>query len=455
MVFHIAVCSPDAALRSGLERQCMEYFARRQDACIVQQLPDADALLRRDTEGERFDLYLIELGAVAAPAGLSAAAELRRRGRRAPLAFAARTPAHAYSAFRVDAMQYLLLPVHQQELSALEAKGMPQLTMDNIARVIEMWTKIPASKIKEEEFKRLSQLEDRLKQHIVGQDEAVSAVSAAIRRSRVGISPKHKPVSFIFVGSTGVGKTELVKQLAADLFNTPDALIRLDMSEFMEKHSVSRLVGSPPGYVGYDEAGQLTEKIRRKPYSVILFDEIEKAHPDVLNILLQILDDGEITDAHGRKVNFENTVIVMTSNAGSDKAAGSVGFGRSADDQGRERTMKALREFLRPEFINRVDEIVYFHQLSEENFTAIARIMLNELQASLKEKGYSFSYDDALVSHLVHSSYSAAYGARNLRRCIQKELEDPMAVQIIDSFEHPITQLRATAEDGKVRLDTL
>ena len=343
----------------------------------------------------------------------------------------------------------------QQELSDLEAKGMPQLTMDNIARVIEMWTKIPASKIKEEEFKRLSQLEDRLKQHIVGQDEAVSAVSAAIRRSRVGISPKHKPVSFIFVGSTGVGKTELVKQLAADLFNTPDALIRLDMSEFMEKHSVSRLVGSPPGYVGYDEAGQLTEKIRRKPYSVILFDEIEKAHPDVLNILLQILDDGEVTDAHGRKVNFENTVIVMTSNAGSDKATGSVGFGRSADDQGRERTMKALREFLRPEFINRVDEIVYFRQLTEENFAAIARIMLDELQASLKEKGYSFSYDDALVSHLVHSSYSAAYGARNLRRCIQKELEDPMAVQIIDSFEHPITQLRATAEDGKVRLDTL
>ena len=343
----------------------------------------------------------------------------------------------------------------QQELSALEAKGMPQLTMDNIARVIEMWTKIPASKIKEEEFKRLSQLEDRLKQHIVGQDEAVSAVSAAIRRSRVGISPKHKPVSFIFVGSTGVGKTELVKQLAADLFNTPDALIRLDMSEFMEKHSVSRLVGSPPGYVGYDEAGQLTEKIRRKPYSVILFDEIEKAHPDVLNILLQILDDGEVTDAHGRKVNFENTVIVMTSNAGSDKAAGSVGFGRSADDQGRERTMKALRDFLRPEFINRVDEIVYFHQLTEENFAAIARIMLDELRDSLREKGYTFTYDDALVEHLVKSSYSAAYGARNLRRCIQKELEDPMAVQIIDSFEHPITQLRATAEDGKVRLDTL
>ncbi len=343
----------------------------------------------------------------------------------------------------------------QQELSDLEAKGMPQLTMDNIARVIEMWTKIPASKIKEEEFKRLSQLEDRLKQHIVGQDEAVSAVSAAIRRSRVGISPKHKPVSFIFVGSTGVGKTELVKQLAADLFNTPDALIRLDMSEFMEKHSVSRLVGSPPGYVGYDEAGQLTEKIRRKPYSVILFDEIEKAHPDVLNILLQILDDGEVTDAHGRKVNFENTVIVMTSNAGSESSSGPLGFGKTVNEQSKDKAMKALQQFLRPEFLNRVDEVICFNQLSEENFRAIARIMLDELRDSLREKGYTFTYDDALVSHLVHSSYSAAYGARNLRRCIQKELEDPMAVQIIDSFEHPITQLRATAEDGKVRLDTL
>ena len=341
------------------------------------------------------------------------------------------------------------------KIEELEKLPKPAVTVENLARIIELWTKIPASKIKAQEYEQIKGLSDRLKTHIVGQDEAVDAVSRAIRRSRVGISPKHKPVSFIFVGSTGVGKTELVKQLAADLFNTPDALIRLDMSEFMEKHSVSRLVGSPPGYVGYDEAGQLTEKIRRKPYSVILFDEIEKAHPDVLNILLQILDDGEITDAHGRKVNFENTVIVMTSNAGSDKAAGSVGFGRSADDQGRERTMKALREFLRPEFINRVDEIVYFHQLTEENFAAIARIMLDELRDSLREKGYTFTYDDALVEHLVKSSYSAAYGARNLRRCIQKELEDPMAVQIIDSFEHPITQLRATAEDGKVRLDTL
>ncbi len=343
----------------------------------------------------------------------------------------------------------------QEELTELEKKGVPQVTMENIARVIEMWTKIPASKIKEEEFKRLAELDVRLKQHIVGQDEAVDAVSAAIRRSRVGISPKHKPVSFIFVGSTGVGKTELVKQLADDLFNSPDSLIRLDMSEFMEKHSVSRLVGSPPGYVGYDEAGQLTEKIRRKPYSVVLFDEIEKAHPDVLNILLQILDDGEVTDAHGRKVNFENTVIVMTSNAGSGKAAGAVGFGRSADDQDKERVMKALQEFLRPEFINRVDEIVYFHQLTEENFRGIAGIMLEELKTALEEKGYHFTYDDALVDYLVKKSYSAAYGARNLRRCIQKDVEDPMAARIIESYETPITQIKATAEDGAVKLYTL
>ena len=340
----------------------------------------------------------------------------------------------------------------QQELENIKAKGTPTLTMDNIARVIEMWTKIPASKIKEEEFQRLSQLENRLKKHIVGQDEAVAAVAAAIRRNRVGISPKHKPVSFIFVGSTGVGKTELVKQLADDLFNAPESLIRLDMSEFMEKHSVSRIVGSPPGYVGYDEAGQLTEKIRRKPYSVVLFDEIEKAHPDVLNVLLQILDDGQITDAHGRKVNFENTVIVMTSNAGSDKAAGSVGFDKSAGDQGKERVMKALRDFLRPEFINRVDEVIYFHQLTEENFRDIARIMLDELKTSLADKGFGFMYDDGVVDVLVKKSYSAAYGARNLRRCIQKELEDPMANLIIDAFEHPVTQLKATAEDGQIKL---
>ena len=342
------------------------------------------------------------------------------------------------------------------ELNAIRAKGMPELTMENIARVIEMWTKIPASKIKEEEFKRLAELDQRLRAHVVGQDEAIAAVSAAIRRNRVGISPKHKPVSFIFVGPTGVGKTELVKQLADDLFNAPESLIRLDMSEFMEKHSVSRIVGSPPGYVGYDEAGQLTEKIRRKPYSVVLFDEIEKAHPDVLNVLLQILDDGQITDAHGRKVNFENTVIVMTSNAGSDtKSAGAVGFGGSADDQGRERIMKALQDFLRPEFLNRVDEIVCFNHLTKENFAGIARIMLDELKASLGDKGYTLRYDEALVDYLVEKSYSLTYGARNLRRMIQKELEDPMAARIIDAFEHPITQISATVRDGAVQLYTL
>ena len=343
----------------------------------------------------------------------------------------------------------------QQELSALEAKGTPQLTMDNIARVIEMWTKIPASKIKEEEFKRLSQLEDRLKQHIVGQDEAVSAVSAAIRRSRVGISPKHKPVSFIFVGSTGVGKTELVKQLAADLFNTPDALIRLDMSEFMEKHSVSRLVGSPPGYVGYDEAGQLTEKIRRKPYSVILFDELEKAHPDVLNILLQILDDGRITDSQGRVVNFENTVIVMTSNAGSDRQGGSVGFGRTATEQGRDKAMKALSEFLRPEFLNRVDEIICFNRLSEENFRGIAAIMLGELKTALEEHGVALRWDESVIDYLVQKSYTLTYGARNLRRTIQKDIEDVVAEKLIDSYENPITAIGLQAQDGKLELSCL
>ena len=341
------------------------------------------------------------------------------------------------------------------ELNVLLERGDPQLSMENLAHVIELWTKIPAAKIREQEFQRLSQLEERLKQHIIGQDEAVAAVSAAVRRNRVGISPKHKPVSFIFVGPTGVGKTELVKQLASDLFNTPDALIRLDMSEFMEKHSVSRIVGSPPGYVGYDEAGQLTEKIRRKPYAVILFDEIEKAHPDVLNVLLQILDDGEITDAHGRKVNFENTIIVMTSNAGSATKEGTVGFGRTQQEQDADRAMKALQQFLRPEFINRVDAVITFNRLSEENFQGIARIMLGELQASLKDKGISFTYDDALVAFLTHKSYSRTYGARNLRRTIQKELEDPMATKIIDSYENPITQIKATVEEEQIKLYTL
>ena len=341
------------------------------------------------------------------------------------------------------------------ELQALCAQGDPQLSMENLAHVIELWTKIPASRVREQEFQRLSHLEDRLKSHIIGQDQAVAAVAAAVRRSRVGISPKHKPVSFIFVGSTGVGKTELVKQLAEDLFNSPDALIRLDMSEFMEKHSVSRIVGSPPGYVGYDEAGQLTEKIRRKPYAVILFDEIEKAHPDVLNVLLQILDDGEITDAHGRKVNFENTVIVMTSNAGSSTKEGTVGFGRSVSEQDREKAMKALEQFLRPEFINRVDEVICFNRLTEENFKGIAAIMLKELQDSLRDKGITFTYEPSLVDYLTEKSYSITYGARNLRRRIQKDLEDPMATRVIESYETPITQIRARAQDGAVVLDCL
>ena len=343
----------------------------------------------------------------------------------------------------------------QTELDELCAQGDPQLSMDNLARVIELWTKIPASRIREDEFRRLSELDKRLKEHIVGQDEAIEAVAAAIRRNRVGISPKHKPVSFIFVGPTGVGKTELVKQLAQDLFNSPDALIRFDMSEFMEKHSVSRIVGSPPGYVGYDEAGQLTEKIRRKPYAVILFDEIEKAHPDVMNVLLQILDDGEITDSHGRKVNFENTVIVMTSNAGSERKEGTVGFGHTVNEQNRDRAMKALGEFLRPEFLNRVDEVICFNRLDEKNFAGIARIMLDELQKSLEDKGLHFTWDEDVEDYLVKKSYSATYGARNLRRTIQKELEDVMAAQIIDSYEHPVTQIHASMEDGKLVVRSL
>ena len=343
----------------------------------------------------------------------------------------------------------------EQEKGQLDAAPTPALTLEHLANVIELWTKIPASQIQEREYQRLARLEERLKQHIIGQDEAVHAVSSAIRRGRVGISPKRKPVSFIFVGSTGVGKTELVKQLAHDLFNTPESLIRLDMSEFMEKHAVSRIIGSPPGYVGYDEAGQLTEKIRRKPYSVILFDEIEKAHPDVLNILLQILDDGRITDAHGRTVNFENTVIVMTSNAGSNTKSGSVGFARTANEQGRERAMKALQEFLRPEFINRVDEIVYFNQLTEDNFKAIAALMLQELQDSLAENGIVFTGQDSLLDYLVKKSYSAAYGARNLRRLIQKELEDAIASRIIDSWQHPVARLDASSDGEQLVLSAL
>ncbi|MDR0889042.1 MAG: ATP-dependent Clp protease ATP-binding subunit [Oscillospiraceae bacterium] len=340
----------------------------------------------------------------------------------------------------------------EEEIAALEAKPAPALTIENLARIIEMWTKIPASKIRAQEYDQLRNLELRLKRHIVGQDEAISAVAAAIRRNRVGISPKKRPVSFIFVGPTGVGKTELVKRLADDLFDSVDSLIRLDMSEYMERHSVSKLIGSPPGYIGYDEAGQLTEKIRRKPYSIILFDEMEKAHPDVLNILLQILDDGRITDAHGRMVNFENTVIIMTSNAGSDRKDGSVGFGRTVSEQSKEKTLKALSEFLRPEFINRVDEIVNFNRLSEENFRGIAKIMLEELKAALGERGMGLHWEQSVIDYLVKKSYSVTYGARNLRRTIQKDIEDPIAGKIIDSLEEPFTQIKLAANEEKIEI---
>ena len=338
------------------------------------------------------------------------------------------------------------------EIAALEAIPAPTLTVEHLARIIELWTKIPASKIRAQEYEQLRDLPERLKKHIIGQDEAIRAVTAAIRRNRVGIGTKRHPVSFIFVGSTGVGKTELVKRLADELFDSVDSLVRLDMSEYMERHSVSKLIGSPPGYVGYDEAGQLTEKIRRKPYSVVLFDELEKAHPDVLNILLQILDDGRITDAQGRVVNFENTVIVMTSNAGSDRRDGSVGFGRSLSEQSKDKAMKALSEFLRPEFLNRVDEIICFNRLSEENFRSIAGIMLGELRENLEEHGIALRWDESVIDRLVKTSYSVTYGARNLRRTIQREIEDGVAEKIIDSFEAPISQIALTAADDKIQI---
>ena len=336
------------------------------------------------------------------------------------------------------------------EMLSLQTEGRPALTPENLARIITLWTKIPAASIQADEYERLSGLAGRLKEHVIGQNEAIDAVCAAIKRSRVGLQAKRKPVSFIFVGSTGIGKTELVKQLAMDLFDAPEALVRLDMSEFMEKHSVSRLIGSPPGYVGYDEAGQLTEKIRRKPYSVVLFDEIEKAHPDVMNVLLQILDDGRITDAQGRTVNFENTVIIMTTNAGSNTKGGSLGFGQTVNELSRDRAMKALNDFLRPEFINRVDEIVCFNHLTEENFRDIARLMLTELRDVMGEKNIALTWDDSLIDFLSKKSYSQTYGARNLRRTIQKEIEDRIAGEIVDTFKGKVSSVSLSAEGDRV-----
>ncbi|MBQ4353863.1 MAG: ATP-dependent Clp protease ATP-binding subunit [Clostridia bacterium] len=313
-----------------------------------------------------------------------------------------------------------------------EICGSVKMRESDLADVIEIWTGIPASNIAESEYEKLENLDKRLSARVIGQDEAVSAVSRAVRRSRVGVSYKRKPVSFIFAGPTGVGKTELVKVLAADLFSSPDTLIRLDMSEFMDKFSVSRIVGSPPGYVGYDDAGQLTEKIRRRPYSVVLFDEIEKAHPDVMNILLQILDDGVITDSHGKQVDFCNTIIVMTTNAGSTYAQSKAGFTDSPKAQAEDKTRRALEEFLRPEFINRVDEIITFNALTEENFKAIASLMLGDLSSVLEKKGITATFTDACRDYVAEKSYSAKFGARNMRRFIQTEIEDRIAQLLIE-----------------------
>ena len=342
----------------------------------------------------------------------------------------------------------------QAELDEIANTRLP-VTVNDLAHVIELWTKIPASKITETEYYRINGLEERLRGKIIGQDHVITSVASAIKRSRAGISPKRKPVSFIFAGPTGVGKTELVRQLAADMFDSPESLIRLDMSEFMEKHAVSRIIGSPPGYVGYDEAGQLTEKIRRKPYSVVLFDEIEKAHPDVLNILLQILDDGHITDSHGRLVSFENTIIVMTTNAGSSLSSGSAGFGQNLTEQSAAKTMKALEEIMRPEFLNRIDEIITFNQLTVEDFSAITRLMLKELSDNLAFRGISFACSDEAVLYLTNKSYSVKYGARNLRRLIQKEIEDAVASAIISRFNDPVTAVSVTAINGELTVTAL
>ncbi len=344
----------------------------------------------------------------------------------------------------------------EKELDEMNPESIfAEVTEEDIAHVIELWTGIPASKVTENELHKLADLEDKLRSRVIGQDEAVKALAAAVKRSRVQISPRRRPASFIFVGPTGVGKTELVKVLSTELFNTPETLIRLDMSEFMEKHSVSKIIGSPPGYVGYDEAGQVTEKVRRRPYSVLLFDEIEKAHPDVLNILLQILDEGVLTDAQGRKVNFSNTVIVMTSNAGSEKRENALGFAKTQAQATEEKARKALSEFLRPEFLSRLDEIIVFSALTEENYIEISKLMLDEYVDTLKEKGISFRYDDKAREYLAKKSFGGSSGARDLRNLIRKEVEDKIASAIVDSRDGIITAISVTAENDAVKLEVL
>ena len=339
----------------------------------------------------------------------------------------------------------------QQDVKELETLAADnRVTEDDLGRVIQLWTGIPASKVIESDLRRLASLEDNLKAKLIGQDEAIELVCAAIRRGRVQINPRRRPASFIFVGPTGVGKTELVKLLANELFETPETLIRLDMSEFMEKHSVSRIIGSPPGYVGYDEAGQLTEKVRRKPYSVVLFDEIEKAHPDVMNILLQILDEGKITDAQGRNVSFENTVIIMTSNAGSNRGAGALGFAKSKNEASKEKALKALSEFLRPEFIGRVDEVVVFNDLTQHDYERIAALMLGELVSPLADKGIALAWDDKATETIARLSVDGTRGARDLRNVIRRNVEDVITTRIVNGADKPFKAVNITADGDKV-----
>ena len=349
------------------------------------------------------------------------------------------------------------------EIASLEEKThqlMPEalgadVGVEDLAHVIELWTGIPASRVQESELKKLAGLEELLNKKVIGQEEAVSAVAAAIRRSRVQISPRRRPASFIFVGPTGVGKTELAKVLSKELFDTPETLIRLDMSEFMEKHSVSRIIGSPPGYVGYDEAGQVTEKVRRRPYSVLLFDEIEKAHPDVMNILLQILDEGRITDAQGRTVNFENTIIVMTSNAGSEKREGALGFAKTDADVSREKTMKALSEFLRPEFLSRVDEVIVFRALNAEDYKKIAALMLDEYTTALTERGIRFAYDEKAVKWLAEHAVGGKSGARDLRNLIRRKVEDRITAEIVEHSDSSLSGIAVTEENDEIKLQII